>query len=369
MRLLVASIFGVVFFTMGCATGEPGPSVEPAAEPEDPAVLEWLAEAGDDVDHHPQLRWGFVVADRGDGTSLVFGGSERGEFSGGLMDDLWSVDANTSPAAFTKLDATGPQARYCGCAAYDTMREQALVVGGWANFSEQGAPIMFAETWRYDESTKQYTEITASTSPDSAYGCSMVYVPGDDVFILFGGGKESGARSDETWRFTPSTQTWDQLDTGALAPSGRYDAGMVFIPGSRELLLFAGFDIDLQGDLWRFDLDNNVWREVELDGDAPAARRVPWMRAAADGSEVVFGFGAAGDVAVLDQPHQDLWSYSPSDDVISTLSPAGDVPAARGYTMALPGGEGEVGLLLGGFDGFNPVGNYFRLQAPEDSGF
>jgi len=367
--------FGVTLTTLsaGCDTSGPDDAgIEDAGEPAPfvPETLTWTAEGFDDsVEHHPEDRWGFVVADRGDGTSLLFGGSERGEFDGDLLADVWTIDANTVPATLAKRDGTGPDVRYCGCAAYDPTRGLALFVGGRGDYDETlGRPVIHTETWRYDDNNDTFTQLTSPTQPDEAYGCSLVYVPDDDRFVLFGGGTDTGERSNTVYLFNPNTDLWAPVNVQGTVPTGRYDHALAYVPGSRELLMFAGFDTALQADVWRYHLDDETWREVPLGVSLPG-RRTPWLRVAPDGSEAIFGFGAAGDIAVLDEPLSDLWQLTLEDEVLTALTPEGDTPKPRGFSPAIPGGEGDVGLMLGGYDGFNPIGDGVRLVAPQGSAF
>jgi hypothetical protein len=48
----------------------------------------------------------------------------------------------------------------------------------------------------------------------------MVYLPGRQEALLYGGANGSLAYLDALWRYTPSTQTWVQLSSGPPAYNG-----------------------------------------------------------------------------------------------------------------------------------------------------
>lgn len=307
-----------------------------------------------EIDGAPEERWGFVVADRGDGTALLFGGTDRSDFGGTVLGDLWLVDARGDKPAFQPLDvAGGPSPRYCGCAAWDPSRRRALVVGG------RTLQDLYAETWSLDVDGASWTEITATPAPDTVIGCSLVYVPEKDAFYLFGGGGFQGML-DETWRFDPMAARWTKLD--ATGPAARYDAALRYVKEGAPLVLFAGANLDdYRNDLWRFDVEAEAWSEVAVEGAAPAGRRVPWMVVEPGGAGLYAGLGAYG--ILPGEVRNDLWRFDLEAGTWSELEL--DVrPDARGFSLPLPGGEGALGLLLGGFDGEAPVADLWRLVPP-----
>jgi len=308
-------------------------------------------------------RWGFMVADRGDGTSVVFGGTTLDAFAdGSSFSDAWVVDARGELPTFTRLDAQGgPGPRYCGCAAFDRGRDVAVVVGG------RNLEMLSPETWTLDLRTNAWTRLDVVTPP-GVLACAMAYAEERRSLYLFGG--LGGMDGDEvvdggTYRFDADVPAWTKI--GTEGPSARFSAIFTDVGPGEPLLLFGGtprtFGVRYLADLWRFDPADETWSETEITGASPPGRREGWLRVEPDGSGFLVGMGTAG-VAPNDVL-SDLWRFDFGSRTFTDVTPPGS-PAARGFSLHIPATGGQAGLLLGGFDNLRPVPGLHRLLPPAD---
>jgi hypothetical protein len=305
----------------------------------------------------PLRVWAFLVADLGDGRAVVFGGTTASTTSGVALDGTWLYDMRGEAPIVRAIEASGPAARYCGCAAYDPERDVVMMTGG----RDVTLPLSIPpETWELSLATETWTQIAVPETPDGVIGCNLAWARDPGAMYLFGGGGESGY-SDVVYRYDPTAPAWVALD--ATGPTARYDAAWLPMSDGRRLLLFAGsfgaMGSAFYSDVWIFDAVDESWTELAIEGDPPPGRRTPWTAWAPNerGLYVANGYDGAmqpiGDFYFLDLEEQ-RWTELPSDGA----------PSARGFSTALPGPDGTLGAMLGGYDGEEPVAELWLLRAP-----
>ncbi len=361
--LAACGLAASLVFSLACAEGtgtasEPTPE-EPEGEPEGvPAELGW--EQILDADATLQNRWGFVSVDIGAGKSLVFGGANLGDFEGEVLGDAMIIDANENPPAITTLSVPADLSpRYCGCGAFDASRNEVILVGG------RSTDDLYIETFVFDIDAETFTKVEAP-GPTAVIGCAATYVAGDDTTYMFGGGAEEGGLLDEMWAWDGDARAWsaDTYAAGA-APIRRYDGAMREVVPGGPLYLFGGFgDGAYLNDLWTFDTETSTWTEIAAEG--PGGRRVPWMVTEPSGEGFYVAFGTYGFQP--DEAFADLWRFDIAASAWEELT-LEEGPSLRGFSQWLPGGDGEIGMVLGGYDGANPIAEMWRLHAPETGGF
>jgi len=320
----------------------------------DPTGVRW--ESAEPPADGPLRVWGHMVAWLGDGRAVVFGGTNATQVSGVALDDAWLLDVRGAAPVFTRLDGSGPSPRYCGCAAWDRGRDVVVVSGGRdVTIPDRIVP----ETWELDPATGTWTMMAVSTTPPGRVGCALAYSAARGAVYMFGGASSEIGYSDRTYRYDPAMPAWTALD--APGPFGRYDAGFAPLGDGSRLVLFAGsaaaMGAAFYDDTWIFDTSTETWTELVAPGDRPPARRVPWI--VVDGDRGLWaGLGANG----LLEPLGDLWYL----DVAAARWAAVDAGAVtpRGFSPALPAGAGALGTVLGGWDGYGPVGDTWRLVRP-----
>lgn len=102
-----------------------------------------------------------------------------------------------------------------------------------------------ATIWAYDYDSDTWTAIESSGGPSYRGGHKMVYHPGSDRIILFGGYSLGEVHfCDDTWAYDYNANTWTQL-APVTHPSGRWYHQMVYDQGADKIVLLAGWPATL----------------------------------------------------------------------------------------------------------------------------
>jgi hypothetical protein len=111
--------------------------------------------------------------------------------------------------------------------------------------------------------TANWTQLTPAASPPARAYASMAYDPGTRQLVLFGG--YDGGFLDDTWTWNGST--WTQL-TPATSPPARDSASMAYDPGTGQLVLFGGWDgNNIYNDTWTWN--GSTWTQLSPATSAP----------------------------------------------------------------------------------------------------
>jgi hypothetical protein len=188
-------------------------------------------------------------------------------------DETWAYDyeANT----WTEMTpAVSPEGRKGHAMAYDAESDRIIMWGA----NEVGEMPMSVEEkatiWAYDYETNTWAAIESTGGPSYRGGHTMVYHPGSDRIILFGGHSQGDVHfSDETWAYDYNSNTWTQLHPADL-PSGRWFHSMVYAEAADKMVLFGGIagnwlKEEVNDELWIFDPVSDEWSQVTPDSLNP----------------------------------------------------------------------------------------------------
>ncbi len=283
-------------------------------------------------------RFDHAMAYIGDDQVLLFGG-----FTGSLIDDTWVYDLSDNTWT-RKFPASRPSPRDFHAMAY-IGGDQVLLFGGLgavgAGFDRSD------ETWVYDLSDNTWTQRFPPTKPSARLFHAMANIGGDQVLLFGGSDDPSGNGSDETWVYDLSDNTWT-LKSPASKPPGRHSHAMASIGGDQVLLFSGGPSND---ETWVYDLSDNSWTQ-KFPLTKPYARFIHAM-AYMEGDQVLLFGGQAvvgvtepggSDEAIVD----DTWVYDLSDNTWTQEFPATHPSKRFSHAMASIGG-GQV-VLFGGAD-------------------
>ncbi|HYM38954.1 MAG TPA: kelch repeat-containing protein, partial [Thermoplasmata archaeon] len=168
----------------------------------------------------------------------------------------------------------------------------------------------------------------------------MVYMPGIDRFILFGGNDYSGPNFAfhhlaDTWSYAWGANAWTNL-TRANGPSARDYAIMAADPISGRVLMTSGFgDGTPLNDLWSFNLTDESWIPLNAGGAPPS--RFAGVGGFDSLANLLVVFGGATSTGLLG----DTWYYNPhavSPDATPLWLPiaiAAIILAAEGIAVAV----------------------------------
>ena len=113
-----------------------------------------------------------------------------------------------------------------------------------------------------------WMKMAPGTVPAARDGACLVWIDVDNSFLLFGGGSASGYLSD-TWKYNFTNDQWTQLSP-TTSPSGRTRAGCAYDPHDRAVLLFGGFDgAAWSTQTWKYDAITNDWAQLTPTGLPP----------------------------------------------------------------------------------------------------
>jgi hypothetical protein len=242
--------------------------------PEDTAVYNVESNAWERMNpavQPPTFRFGFTLAyDVQSDRVILFGG---GVLLHDWMNDTWAYDYESNTWAEMSPEVSPPR-RDFHAMAYDA--ESDLIILWGAN--EIGRTPMTQEekatVWAYDYETDTWTAIASTGSPSYRGGHTMVYHPGTDRIILFGGYHQGDVSfSDETWSYDYNTNTWTQLQP-TTHPSGRRHHAMVYDHAADKMVLFGGIagnwlNEEIGDELWIFDPVLDEWSQVTPDSLSP----------------------------------------------------------------------------------------------------
>jgi len=131
------------------------------------------------------------------------------------------------------------------------------------------------ETWTYNFTRDEWTELSLAEKPSDRWGFSLTYDSSRDEVLLYGGMRISFGVQNDTWRFDVKAGAWQQLAPDQSLP-GLFGHKTVYIRNERETMLFGGSDAQygLNRDIWtvnrlRFTGSGNYTSPaIELNGTA-----------------------------------------------------------------------------------------------------
>lgn len=243
----------------------------------------------------PGLSGHTAVYDEVSDQMIVFGG----EVPGGLSADLWSLqDVTGSAPLWNQVSAGGsslPAARTGHKAVYDSDGKRMIIWGGVG----QDQDFVVDRLWVLTDAdgsggTPTWVPLSEGVglSPSSRYGFSMVYDPGSNRAIVFGGAETDGDTTtllNDVWVLTNANglggdPAWVNITpaSGSI-PNPRMMHSAVYDSSNNRMIVFGGStDSEPLNDVWVLTrangLDENgqaatpLWQPLTVDGDLPAAR-------------------------------------------------------------------------------------------------
>lgn len=120
-----------------------------------------------------------------------------------------------------------------------------------------------------------WSQITGAGPPASA-GHASCYDANGKHMIVFGGEDIYGNLSSDVWILTLDCDTpyWRMLTPPAQTPPPRKEATLVYDPGNNRVILFGGEGADesLLGDAWSLTLADSTWARITASGSPPCPR-------------------------------------------------------------------------------------------------
>ncbi len=227
-----------------------------------------------------------------------------------------SVDAPLRPA-------TSPSARIGYAMAYDPIRQEVVLFGG---FTVGGLGGLLNDTWTWNGSN--WTQQFPAVHPSARSFHSMAYHAGSQSVILYGGdtGNDVGGgfpeASRETWSWNGQLRTWTQkqdLNDNSLVNNGRI--GGFLTSFGNNVLLFGGLQPDhttggavddghANNDTWIFD--GAIWTQL-VTAHAPTPRYSGAIAYDSVRGEVVLSGGGTASLQFGNALFTDTWIFNGND--------------------------------------------------------
>jgi N-acetylneuraminic acid mutarotase len=90
---------------------------------------------------------------------------------------------------------------------YDPGSDRAILFGGLNDYSGE----QFEDTWVFYPDTNTWTELHPDPHPSKRGWYAAAYSTKAEQVILFGGGRNTNRFTDETWIYDPATNTWTDV--------------------------------------------------------------------------------------------------------------------------------------------------------------
>ena len=188
----------------------------------------------------------------------------------------------------------------------------------------------------------QWTNLTGSagTAPLPRYAYSMAYDPQLGGIVLFGGRNTNAQPMGDTWEFARGG--WTNITASlSVAPAPRAGAQLVYDPGLNALILFGGHygtGAAVYNDTWEFDAGG--WVELHPVVSPPVRTSVAMVYDSTDGYILLWGLNVSSGPQSYWKFQGDIWT-----NITSTVT--GSLPSLALYGADDPA-AGAV-LFYGGF--------------------
>jgi hypothetical protein len=207
------------------------------------------------------------------------------------------------------------------------------------------APFSEAATLAFDD--PEWTALDPSRSPAAREDHTWT-VDGESRFAYLFGGRDGAEAFADLWRFDLETDMWQRLSPRGKAPAPRFGHSAVWVDG-HGVIVFAGQrGADFFDDLWVYDADANSWRELPAGGAIPKARYGSCLVVGSDGRLwISHGFTFAGRF-------DDTRAYNLKSERWASIAPDGRRPGERCLHDCFTSASGQL-VLYGGQDNANPA--------------
>jgi hypothetical protein len=314
---------------------------------------------------------------------VIFGGRSTAGYN---YEDTWVWD----PAGGTFTDATtsGPSARSQHSMVFEKSTGKVLLFGGgradagsaiWpetyfysdpiqrpgsgASPDGTGIALAFGDTWEWDPSAGQWTQLAPTATPSARYDSALVWDSKRNLAVLFGGiqkdqADESGIPQADTWEWNPTATAWNLRPTTATTPKARWGHAMAYDPGRAMVVLAGGKSWQTYlglGEVWDWDPATGNWaqRLTGNESGLPAGRMYASLLTDSARSRLELVAGITFNTSLPSGAYQptasgEVWELEPAAATFSNRSAVQNWPSQRwGNAIAFCPATGKT-YLFGG---------------------
>ncbi|MHA2313581.1 MAG: Kelch repeat-containing protein, partial [Candidatus Thorarchaeota archaeon] len=298
---------------------------------------------------------------------ILFGGHVSGSGTSWLNhNETWTYDFNTNTWE-DKNPAVAPPAM-CGAMEYDSESDLIILAGGWPDGGLSSDSL--AETWTYNLTSNTWTNVTTVAQPPARGWTEMTYDSDSDLIVIFGGFEiepEPWKILTDTWTYDVNTNTWTEISTvgpqitGELAYNSALDR-VVFYGGAADMSELVA---DLRSEVWTYDTNTETWEMMVTDVKPPVRARGELIYDSESDKIILFGGVQDGGWPTQVVLH-DCWAYDLNNNLWNnvdwdwkvmtpTLSPDPTAYPAMTYDS-----ESDLVVYFGGFteESYQATGYY-----------
>lgn len=171
-----------------------------------------------------------------------------------ILDETWvyDIDENT----WTEMTPeNSPPRSYGGDLVYDSLNQKVLLWGG-----NIGDGDFLDEFWCYDYQTNTWTRIETNPKPRGRYWQQMTFDPDIGKVVIFGGAPPVPTMLRDTWLYDYTRNEWTEI-VSSDNPSASWSSRMVYDSEIGKVVLFGGTSgpRETYGDTWILDTVNGEW--------------------------------------------------------------------------------------------------------------
>jgi hypothetical protein len=210
------------------------------------------------------------------GKTYMFGGMADDPYQNVFLDDLWEWDGTTWSQVQTDVRPSG---RSGAAMAYDPLRKSLILFGG-VNNSPVGImeQLVLGDTWEWNSSTRKWSQLQPTASPEPRDGASMVTDSGRAKVLLFGGylltraatyptpgtQRKPDTLSNAVWEWDGGKLTWTNRtpDSFSFTPPGyaSFESLLAFDDARQKVLVLdTGTSPSNNLALWEWDPVSAGW--------------------------------------------------------------------------------------------------------------
>ncbi len=171
------------------------------------------------------------------------------------IDETWAFDYQSR--IWTNLEPIiSPPWRANHTMVYDPLRHKALMFGG-TNFNQ-----VFNDIWEYDYDQNTWIELSPANSPEPRQMHGMVYIPNQDIIMMFGGRRNGGGASfNDSWKYSYTSNEWQEFFP-SNSPPFQDHVNITYDTSSNKVILYAGPVSGSRPKTWAYDFDSNSWTNL-----------------------------------------------------------------------------------------------------------
>jgi hypothetical protein len=228
-----------------------------------------------------------------------------------------------------------PPARSYSAMAFDDRNGLCVLFGGEGNMKD------FNDTWTYNLTANDWTEMKPATAPSPRRDMLMAYHKAAGVTVMYGGTTGTGGGKSDLWLYNASNDTWSKaLDSAGL---GTMSNTMVYDDADHLLVVFN----DADSTIWTYNITSNSWAMRTPTTKPPVFRGRGMGYDIANGAIVIMGGSSANanNELIL---HDEVWAYNMSGDTWRQMERPKELPSPRhSHAMVYDESSGKV-VMFGG---------------------